>query len=65
MADGTVKKHSEQLKQAVRWISEQRILRPDVPLGMLMSEAGPRFNLSPKEQQGLFALLADQHDSNE
>ncbi len=64
MNDGTVKKHSEQVRQAVRWISEQRKIKPDKPLGLLLSEAGPRFNLSPKEQEGLFALLTDDSDTD-
>lgn len=64
MASAGIQKHSEQLRQAVRWVSEQRQDHPDIPLGRLLSEAGPRFNLSPKDQAGLIRLLreSDQPD---
>ena len=57
---GTVQRKSEQLRQAVRWVAEQRQQRPEVPLGRWLSEAGPRFNLSPAEQDGLLRLLREQ-----
>ncbi len=59
MSSGTVKKHSEELRRAVRWISEQREEHPEIPLGRLLSEAGPRFNLSPRDQEGLARLLRE------
>ncbi len=57
---GTVQRKSEQLRQAVRWVAEQRQQHPQVPLGRWLSEAGPRFNLSPAEQDGLLQLLREQ-----
>lgn len=55
----TVIGHSEVLKRAVRWISEQRRERPKARLNELLSEAGPRFNLSPGDQEGLARLLRE------
>ena len=59
MAGGTVKKHSEVLRRAIKWVSEQREKDPNVSLGKLLSEAGPMFNLSPDDQNGLLALLRE------
>jgi hypothetical protein len=62
MASGTVVKHSEELKRAIRWISERRQQDPEVSLQTLLSEAGPRFNLTPKDQEGLWQLLFERQD---
>jgi hypothetical protein len=59
MASGTVVKHSEELRRAVRWIAECRKVDPQVKLSDLLSEAGPKFNLSPKDQDGLRLLLRE------
>ncbi len=54
---GTIITPSETMKRAVRWISEQRRGRPGARLFDLVSEAGTRFDLSPSEEEGLFAFL--------
>ena len=54
---GTIISQSEKAKRAVRWISEQRRGRPGARLFDLVSEAGTRFDLSPSEEEGLFAFL--------
>lgn len=59
MAGGTIQKHSQELQRAVRWVAEQRKQNPEVALSRWLSEAGPRFNLSPMEQEGLFRLLQE------
>lgn len=46
-----------EIRQAVRWISEQRLEDPSRKLGDLMSEASRRFNLTPKQEVELFAFL--------
>ncbi len=53
----TIVKPSELLRRALRWIAEERKANPDAKLGPLLDEAGRRFNLSPKDQEGLLALL--------
>lgn len=59
MAGGTIQKHSQELQRAVRWVAEQREQNPEVPLSRWLSEAGPRFNLSPVDQEGLLRLLRE------
>jgi hypothetical protein len=60
MTDGTVVKHSQQVRRAVRWISERRKENPDIPITRLLAEAGPKFNLTPKDQEGLRLLLREE-----
>ena len=59
MSSKTVIKHSEELKRALRWIAERKQADPELRLAMLLAEAGPRFNLSPKDQDGLRLLLRE------
>jgi hypothetical protein len=47
----------ESLRQAVKWISDQRQARPDANLAKLLDEAGLRFDLSPAEQEWLAATF--------
>ena len=60
MSDGTVKKHSQELRRAVKWISERRQENPELTLAQLLAEAGPKFNLSPRDQEGLMLLLREE-----
>lgn len=60
MGNGTVKKHSQELRRAVEWVSERRQENPDIPLARLLAEAGPKFNLTPKDQEGLMILLREE-----
>ena len=59
MPSKTVVRHSEELKRAVRWVAERKRTDPRLRLAMLLAEAGPRFNLSPKDQDGLRLLLRE------
>ncbi len=43
----------EKLRQAVRWISEQRQQGPEQDMAGLIEQASVRFNLSPKEESFL------------
>lgn len=63
MSSGTVVKHSEELKRALRWVAERRQADPQVGLAMLLAEAGPLFNLSPKDQDGLRLLLREMDEN--
>jgi hypothetical protein len=60
MSDGTVKKHSQELRRAVKWVSERRQEDPSLTLAQLLAEAGPKFNLSPKDQEGLMLILREE-----
>lgn len=60
MSGGTVVKHSQELRRAVRWISEKRKENPKASLAQLLAEAGPKFNLTPKDQEGLMLLLREE-----
>lgn len=47
----------EKLRNAIRWVSQRRVEEPNAPVVRLVDEAGLKFDLSPAEQQTLFALL--------
>lgn len=46
----TIQPKGEKLRQAVRWISDQRLDHPQKTFSLLIQEAGERFNLSPKDE---------------
>ena len=52
----TIQPEGEQLRRAVIWISEEKIDNPGKSSLKLVSEAGIRFNLSPKEEEYLASL---------
>lgn len=54
---GTVIPPGENLRRAVKWISEQRQERPDEKLAKLVDEAALKFDLSPKDQEFLISAL--------
>ena len=60
LSDGTVVKHSQELRRAVKWVSERRQEDPSLTLAQLLAEAGPKFNLSPKDQEGLMLILREE-----
>ena len=60
----TVQPRSEQLKKAVKWISEKRKETPDINLTQLVDAAGLQFDLSPKDCQFLLRLVNDDHRQN-
>ena len=49
----TIMPEGDAIRNAVKWISEQRTQSPDTPVHKLVDDAGFRFNLSPKEQDFL------------
>ena len=59
MAENTVVPHAEELRRALRWIATCREEDPGARLVDLISEAGARFNLGPREQDSLLRLLAE------
>jgi hypothetical protein len=44
----------------VKWVSERRQEDPSLTLAQLLAEAGPKFNLTPKDQEGLMLLLREE-----
>lgn len=48
------------LRQAVRWISEQRQLRPNEKLVKLIDEASLRFDLTPNDATFLHRTLVEE-----
>ena len=53
----TVQPQGEDMRKAVKWISEQRQDNPGAKLAKLIEEACLKFDLSPTEAEYLFKLL--------
>jgi len=49
----------ENLKKAVRFISEKRQENPDINLNKLVDDAGLQFDLSPKDCEFLLRFVRD------
>ncbi|MFP4474396.1 MAG: hypothetical protein ACLFOY_02485 [Desulfatibacillaceae bacterium] len=49
----TVMPEGEDIRRAVKWISEARTENPDARADKLVAEAASRFNLSPREEEFL------------
>ncbi len=45
--------------RALRWISAERTVNPGRPLREIVEEAGPRFNLSPLQEEWLWQSLVE------
>ena len=52
----TIQPKGEKLRQAVRWISEEKQGSKEKGVQKLIREAGLRFNLSPKEEEYLISF---------
>jgi hypothetical protein len=60
----TIQPKGEQLKKAIKWISEKRKEAPDINLVKLVDDAGFQFDLSPKDSQFLLRFVKnDQHQN--
>lgn len=58
----TIQPQGEKLKQAVRFVSEKRLEKPDINLAKLVDEASFRFDLSPKDSEFLMRFVKnDKH----
>lgn len=53
----TVQPQGEDLRKAVKWISDERQYNPEARLSKLIEEACLKFDLSPTEAEYLFKLL--------
>jgi len=49
----------EQLRRAVKWISDERLGDPDVILTKLIGDACLKFDLPPKDAEFLMRFFAD------
>jgi hypothetical protein len=50
----------EQLRKAVRWISEERQIKEDANLAKLINEACIKFDLSPADTEFLTRFFAEE-----
>jgi hypothetical protein len=50
----------EQLRRAVKWISDQRVDDPDANLSKLIEQASLKFDLSPKDAEFLVIFFTEQ-----
>jgi hypothetical protein len=61
----TIQPKGEQLKKAIKWISEKRGQTPDINLAKLADDASLQFDLSPKDSQFLLRFVKnDQHQNS-
>jgi len=56
----TIMPQGEDIRKAVKWISEERLSSPGRKLSKLVEEAAVRFDLSPAESEYLSRLLTEQ-----
>lgn len=49
----TIQPEGEEIRKAVKWISEMRQEEPGTPIGKLIDAACMKFDLSPKEAEYL------------
>jgi hypothetical protein len=52
----------DSLRNAVKWISDERQDRPQTPLHKLIDEASTKFNLNPMESNTLERMLKEGKD---
>ena len=52
-----IEKHSSKINKAIDYINEKKQEKPDARLAILISEAGARFNLSPKDEEFLVSVF--------
>jgi hypothetical protein len=55
----TIQPKGENIRQAVRWISAERLEDESKPIPKLIQEAALRFNLSPKDEAYLVSFYRE------
>ncbi len=55
----------EDIRKAVRWVSDRRLEEKDIPAHVLLEEACMRFDLSPKKTEFLRRFLGINVSSEE
>ena len=58
-----VEKHRTNINRAIDYISEQRKQHPDHSIYKLISDAGARFNLTPKDEEFLASVFKNEKTS--
>jgi hypothetical protein len=58
----TIMPQGEDLRKAVKWISEERQSSPQRKLAKLVEEASIKFDLSPVDGEFLFKFFKEQKD---
>jgi len=58
----TIQPKGERTRQAVKWISAERLEDESTSLSALIQQASVRFNLSPKEEEFLRAFYQESED---
>jgi hypothetical protein len=58
----TIQPKGESMRQAVRWISAERLEDENKALSQLIQEASLKFNLSPKEEAFLISFYQEEKD---
>ena len=55
----SIQPQGEEIRKAVKWVSDQRKFKPGKDLNKIIEEACIRFNLSPKEAEFLERFIFD------
>jgi hypothetical protein len=58
----TIMPQGEDLRKAVKWISEERQSSPERNMAKLVEEASIKFDLSPADGEFLFKFFREQKD---
>ncbi len=53
----SIQPEGEDLRKAIKWISEMRTEAPEKTLTQLVEEAGAKFDLPPKDQEFLYRFI--------
>lgn len=54
----------EQLRKAVKWVSDSRNEHPEIPLFSLIEKACLKFDLTPKDEEFLMRYLSEYGEDN-
>lgn len=59
-----VQPQGEQLRKAIKWVSERRSENPDISPVQLADEASLQFDLSPKDSEFLLRFVKNDNNQN-
>jgi hypothetical protein len=57
--DVSIIPEGEQLRKAVKWVSDERTEHPEVPLFTLIEKTCLKFDLTPKDEEFLMRYLTE------
>ena len=57
-----IQPEGENLRKAVKWVSEERKFNPETPVMELVRTAGLKFDLSPKDAEYLFRFVMKENE---